>query len=183
MSTLTVGGRVDADPPETFVRELMIEHGPPLRRYLARIVRGDAHKVEDILQETLLRAWQHADALRDSGAARPWMFRVARNLAFDLHRRQAVRPVEVEADDTDGADLRLGDDLDNVLRAHLLIDALGSLSRLHREVLIYLYYYGMSQAEVAGMLGVAQGTVKSRAYYAVAQARRALAGHGVENAG
>jgi RNA polymerase sigma-70 factor, ECF subfamily len=169
--------------PDEFARALMTDHAPALRRYVGRLLPGDAYRAEDIVQETLLRAWQHYDAVTAQASPRPWLFRVARNLSVDWYRRQAARPAEVEADGVEGPDPQALDRLDDVLRAHMIRDALLPLSMAHRQVLMHLYYFGYSQAEVARLLGVAQGTVKSRAHYAAEQAREALSAAGVKRAG
>jgi RNA polymerase sigma-70 factor (ECF subfamily) len=64
--------------------------------------------------------------------------------------------------------------LDDILCREVISLSLRSLSHLHREVLICLYYFGMTQGEVADLLGIAQGTVKSRAHHAIARAGAAL---------
>lgn len=149
-------------------------HGPALRRYVARLLPGDPHRTEDVVQETVLRAWQNRDILAGKISTRPWLFRVAHNLSVDWYRRQTSRPVEVPDEDAvDLADDLALDRLENVLSRCLLTDVLRPLSHQHREVLIQLYYFGRSQAEAAEALGIAQGTVKSRAHYALAEIRRA----------
>ena len=67
---------------EELVRELYAEHAAPLLRYALRMTDGDRQRAEDIVQETLCRAWQHPDAIAER-PARPWLFAVARNLAID----------------------------------------------------------------------------------------------------
>ncbi|MDG9700724.1 sigma factor [Streptomyces sp. DH37] len=71
-------------------------HGLPLLRYAARLLGGDRHRAEDILQETAARAWRHAPAL-EGGAreARARLFTVARNLVVDHHRARRARPVDL----------------------------------------------------------------------------------------
>ena len=158
---------------EDFARLLVEVHAPGLRRYVARLLPGDPHRTEDVVQEVLLRAWQNRDQLAGQKSTRPWLFRVARNLSVDWYRRQTSRPVEVPDENTlDLADDLALDRLENVLSRCLLTDALRPLSHQHREVLVQLYYFGRSQAEVALVLGIAQGTVKSRAHYALAEIRR-----------
>lgn len=68
---------------EALVRALYAEHAAPLLRYALRLTSGDRQRAEDIVQETLLRAWLHPEAIAER-PARPWLFAVARNLAVDL---------------------------------------------------------------------------------------------------
>src|SRR6202451_1720814 len=70
---------------EALVRTLYAEHAGPLLRYALHLTSGDRQRAEDIVQETLLRAWLHPDAIAER-PARPWLFAVARNLAVDSHR-------------------------------------------------------------------------------------------------
>src|ERR1022692_1255980 len=65
---------------EAFVRALYAEHGGALLRYALHLTGGDRQRAEDLVQETIVRAWRHPDALTDR-PARPWLFAVARNLA------------------------------------------------------------------------------------------------------
>src|ERR1039458_1636043 len=67
---------------EMLVRTLYAEHAGPLLRYAFHLTSGDRQRAEDIVQETLLRAWLHPDAIAER-PARPWLFAVARNLAVD----------------------------------------------------------------------------------------------------
>ena len=81
---------------EQVLRALVDQHGPALLGYAQRLTGGDLGRAEDIVQETLLRAWRHQDSLTgDRGAARPWLFAVARRIAIDAHRRRRARPAEV----------------------------------------------------------------------------------------
>src|ERR1039458_1941160 len=76
---------------EMLVRTLYAEHAGPLLRYAFHLTSGDRQRAEDIVQETLLRAWLHPDAIAER-PARPWLFAVARNLAVDSHRARNARP-------------------------------------------------------------------------------------------
>jgi RNA polymerase sigma-70 factor (ECF subfamily) len=156
-----------------FAWVLMNVHAPPLRKYVTRLMAGDADRSEDIVQETMLRAWQHREVIVAQASARPWLFRVARNLSVDWYRRQAARPTEVPDEAAgDDADVFAMDRLEDVVRRQLITDLLKPLSDQHREVLIQLYYFDRTQAEVAEVLGVAEGTVKSRAHYALSEIRQ-----------
>src|SRR5258708_30309738 len=79
---------------EELVRALYDEHAGPLLRFALHLTSGDRQRAEDIVQETLLRAWLHPDAIV-SRPARPWLFAVARNLAVDAHPARQARPNEV----------------------------------------------------------------------------------------
>src|SRR5512135_1939618 len=70
---------------EAFVRALYAEHGGALLRYALHLTGGDRQRAEDLVQETIVRAWRHPEALADR-PARPWLFAVARNLAVDSYR-------------------------------------------------------------------------------------------------
>ena len=163
---------------EELLRMLWEEHGGPLLAYATRLTDGDRQRAEDIVQETLLRAWRHPEALAsDRGSARPWLCTVARNLAVDAHRARKARPPEVGPDALNV--LAVADEADRVLESWIVTDALRSLSLDHREVLLETYYRGKSVAEAAATLGVPAGTVKSRTYYALRALRLALTERGV----
>jgi RNA polymerase sigma-70 factor (ECF subfamily) len=161
---------------EALVRALYAEHAGPLLRYALRLAGGDRQRAEDIVQETLLRAWLHPEAIADR-PARPWLFAVARNLAVDAHRARKARPAEVG----EGALglVAVPDEADRVLEAWAVADALAALRPDHRRVLLETYYRGRSVAETAAVLGVPPGTVKSRAYYALRALRLALEERGL----
>src|SRR3954469_16345074 len=86
------------------MQALYDEHKPALQGYVTRLTR-DPQRAEDIVQETLVRAWRRGESLSgDPRSLRPWLFTVARNLAFDDHRARArTEPVAPEAF-TDEAD-------------------------------------------------------------------------------
>jgi RNA polymerase sigma-70 factor, ECF subfamily len=149
---------------EDLVRALYDEHAGPLLRYAMHLTSGDRQRAEDIVQETLLRAWQHPDAIL-SRPARPWLFAVARNLAVDAHRARQARPYEVG--DAALALTAVPDTADRALESWAVADALRSLRPDHRAVLLETYYRGRSVAEAAAVLGIPAGTVKSRTFYAL----------------
>jgi RNA polymerase sigma-70 factor (ECF subfamily) len=161
---------------EAFVRALYAEHGGVLFRYALHLMGGDRQRAEDLVQETIVRAWRHPDALAER-PARPWLFAVARNLAVDSYRARQARPTELGE-----AALNLlpsDDDADRTLESWAVADALASLRPEHRRVIIETYYRGCSVAEASATLGIPPGTVKSRTFYALKALKLALQERGL----
>jgi RNA polymerase sigma-70 factor (ECF subfamily) len=161
---------------EAFVRALYAEHGGALLRYALHLTGGDRQRAEDLVQETIVRAWRHPEALAER-PARPWLFAVARNLAVDSYRARQARPTEIGE-----AALNLlpsDDDADRTLESWAVADALGALRPDHRRVIIETYYRGCSVTEAAATLGIPPGTVKSRTYYALKALKLALQERGL----
>jgi RNA polymerase sigma-70 factor, ECF subfamily len=172
--------RDDRASDEALVRFLYEEHGRSLLAYATRLT-GDHAAAEDVVQETLVRAWRHArDLVDEKGSVRGWLLTVARNIITDRIRAKAARPAEVAETPTTGPVQR--DHAETVVTAVVVLDALDALSPEHRDVLVELYYRGRSMNETAEILGVPPGTVKSRSYYALRAMRAAISESGTEAA-
>ena len=174
----TTGGSQSAPrvSNEELVRALYAEHAAALLRFTLRMTHGDRQRAEDIVQETLLRAWLHPEAIAER-PARPWLLTVARNLAVDAHRARKARPQEVGEGVLNL--VPVPDEADRVLESWAVADALAALRPDHRQVLLETYYRGRSVAEAAVALGVPAGTVKSRAFYALRALKLALEERGL----
>lgn len=161
---------------EDVVAAIYREHGPALRRFVLSCT-PDAALADDVVQETILRVWRQAPAI--TGSLRSYLFRTARNIIIDNYRRARRRPIEIveqEAAGPAGAEERV----DELLNRVLMEEALLRLSSEHRDVLVALHYRRFTVAEAAIELNIPQGTVKSRAFYAVRALRTILDEMGVQ---
>jgi RNA polymerase sigma-70 factor (ECF subfamily) len=162
---------------DQLMRTLHDDHAAALWSYALKLTSGDRAHAEDLVQETLLRAWKHPRVLDQSqGSARAWLFTVARRIAIDGWRSAASRS-EVSTDAP--PELAQADDTDRALQGWLVEEALAELSAAHREVLGLCFFHGYSVADAAKRIGIAPGTVKSRTHYALRALRLALEERGV----
>ena len=122
------------DHEDTLVRMLYEEHAGPLLMFVLRLTGGDRQRAEDIVQETLLRAWRNAHRLGAQGqqSLRPWLVTVARRIAIDDHRSTSARPPETYDRELESFP-STADDTDRVLQLMTVTDALKTLSQSHRE--------------------------------------------------
>jgi RNA polymerase sigma-70 factor, ECF subfamily len=163
---------------DALLRALHDEHARPLWRYVMSLT-GDAAQSEDIVQETLLRAWKKPAVLdQREASARAWLFTVARNLVID-EARSARRRHETPTAAETMPERVTADETERMLDAWLIGDALAELSAEHQQVVTLAYYGGRSVAEIAETVGVPEGTVKSRLHYGLRALRLALQEKGV----
>ncbi|NDP48295.1 MAG: sigma-70 family RNA polymerase sigma factor [Sulfuriferula multivorans] len=151
--------------------ELVARYQDRIYRFLVRLTRSQDDAME-MTQETFLRAYQGLGRWRPDARFTTWLFRIARNLAFDLLRRgKCVEFVALE-EDADIADSAPTPDaaLETVQRYRQLEAALARLPVEHREILLLREIEEMSYESIAAVLGLNPGTVKSR----IARARAAL---------
>lgn len=167
------------------MRALHDAHAAALWAFAVRLTGGDRGAAEDVVQETLLRAWKSSQqpnnpvfAEEESGAARSWLYTVARRIVIDEWRSRRSRPERLVAD---VPELSTADYAEQLVESRLIADAIGRLTPEHRSVLVEMYYKRSSVREAALTLGIAEGTVKSRTHYALRAFKLALAEMGVVN--
>ena len=161
----------DAD---SVFRDLYAEHGPALLRLTTALTGGDHGRAEDLVQETMLRAWTHRDNSDfQHRSPRPWLMTTARRLAIDAYRARRARPQETEL--TEDFEFAGGQPADASVDEVDVRAALAALPHLQRQVLAEIYYRDQSVTETARLLQIPPGTVRSRTFYGIRALRRALA--------
>ena len=162
----------DLDAFEAF----FVRHRGPVYR-AAYALTGDRQLAEEILQETFTRAHQHRENLRTDVSPVLWLHRVAINLCYDTLRRK--RPTTSPLDLTVHERLLDPDDepAEQVEREelrHLVREAIRALPEKHQIIVVLFYLDRRSLPEIAELLGIQLGTVKSRLHYALTGLRSHL---------
>jgi RNA polymerase sigma-70 factor (ECF subfamily) len=157
---------------DCLIRALYAEHGAVLESYALRMTGGDLGRAQDAVQEVLVRAWRHFEAMdAQRGNIRGWLMRTLRNVLIDEWRARSVRP-ELVTDQP--PETGVADGVDDALQSWLMAEAVAQLSPAHQEVIRECFFAGRSVAEAAGRIGVPPGTVKSRTHYALRALRAAM---------
>ena len=163
---------------DTLVAEMYRQYRVPLMSYVLRLTAGDRQHAEDVVQETMVRAWRQVGKLDlTEPSLMPWLATVARRIVIDDKRRKSVRPTEMGDEMLENAPS--ADTTDDLLRKMVVTEALRQLSAAHREVLNETILRDRTVSEAAEVLGIPVGTVKSRVYYALRALRLVLAERGV----
>jgi RNA polymerase sigma-70 factor, ECF subfamily len=170
--------RPDRVSEDRLVTDLYRQYWSPLMAFVLRLTAGDRQHAEDIVQETMLRAWRQGGRLDPSAPSlMPWLATVARRIVIDEQRRKDARPPETGEERLEMASVT--DLTDDVLRSVIVTDALRALTPSHRQVLNETILSDRTVNEAAEVLGIPVGTVKSRVYYALRALRLVLAERGV----
>jgi RNA polymerase sigma-70 factor, ECF subfamily len=154
------------------LRTLIEEHGSAMFGLAKSIVR-DSALAEDVVQESLLKAWQAADSYRGDASVRSWALRITHNTAISTlrKRREDYREPDLLPEPRDG-----GIHTDRQVQGRLMVSdlwtALGTLDPLSRSVTVLREIEGMSYEEIAALLELPLPTVKTRLF----RARKTLSG-------
>ena len=161
--------RCQSGDPRAFEDLVRAMEGPLL--YYATKLVGSHTNALDVMQETWLLAFRGIRRLKDPGALRPWLYRIAHGVAVDRIRRNVAR-VRAEEAHLDG----VSDTVEPTFSAGdgaAIHRALDELEPAHREVLVLHFLEDFAVAEIAGIVKCPEGTVKSRLFHA-RRAMRAL---------
>jgi RNA polymerase sigma-70 factor (ECF subfamily) len=152
---------------------LVARHIGPLGRFLAGS-GSPPEEVEDLVQETLFRAFRRIDSWRGEASFRSWMFTIGANLLRDEYRkRRGRRMLSIEdrdlPDHTDPAATLAAKDAEQQLT-----EGLGRLPRLQREVFLLRVQGGVEYAEIAASLGTTPGAARVHFHHAVKRLKELL---------
>lgn len=154
--------------------QLVARHGPAARR-IARLFLGNGDDADDAAQDGFLSAWKALDRFDASRPFRPWLLRIVLNSARDLRRRRVVRRTEAIPDSQPSATASPERETARSLLRERLDTALASLPERQRVAVTMFDAEGYPHAEIAAMLGVPEGTVRSDVFHARRALRKELA--------
>jgi len=159
---------------------------PGLTRFVRRLI-GDDYEAQDVVQDTLMSLYVNLVKIDPPEKLRPYVFRIARNRCYDILRRQGrFEHVSIDADEDDGMNVRVSFQLADVraqvpeevshwILLHVEVtEAIERLPELQRQALILYAEEELSYAEIADVMNVSIGTVKSRIFHAKQTLRRLL---------
>jgi RNA polymerase sigma-70 factor (ECF subfamily) len=160
---------VTAEAPTATFADLYRETVRDVYAYVATLV-GDRAAAEDVVAAAYERAYRKRAAYDPRrGSARAWVFGIARNAALDeLRRRKRVATLVAEP-----AELASDDDPDAIARRATVRTALNGLDPRDREVIALKYHGGLTNAEVARLLGVSESNAGTRLHRAMTKLREA----------
>jgi RNA polymerase sigma-70 factor, ECF subfamily len=169
MKVSAAGGPEVAD--EIGLREAFLAHGGELFGFARRSL-DSTESAEDVVQETFSRAWRSRSRFDPTlGSLRTWLFTIERRVILDV----SAQRMKSETFPLDATNEPVGND--HVERAMLGWQMESALQRLdpeHRMIVTELYFNGRSGREVAELFGLPEGTVRSRAFYALRMLRLLL---------
>lgn len=157
-------------------------HAQVVYNVIVRIVR-DTAAADEILHDTFWLVWQNAHTFRGGGAPAAWMYRIARNRSLDELRRQKTRPEPIATTDevaeqemvlVDANAPSVEEQAEHKWRSRHLRHVLKDIPSEQRQCLELAYFDGLSQREIATVMGTPLGTVKTRMRIGLEKLERVL---------
>jgi RNA polymerase sigma-70 factor (ECF subfamily) len=159
----------------------MDRYGGALLHFAHRLV-GDMQLAEEIYQDTMLKAWQQAASFRVDGHLKAWLFRVARNNAIDYMRKKRVAVEEYTAClETAATTFRPDREAERAWLSTEVFEAVDELPAAYREVVDLRFFHQLCYQEIAEVLSIPLGTVKSRLNYAIQRLTKILRDRGIDH--
>ncbi len=159
---------IKGDDPRLAFEELMVRYESRLVNFLNRYT-GSLQTAENLTQETFLRIYKTRMAYEPTAKFKTYLYRIATNLAIDEFRKGQRRKEELKEDFSDKASDN--PDPHNLAeqseRAKKVRESVMKLDEKHRSVLVMKWFEGLRYEQIAKILGVSVGTVKSRVHYAL----------------
>ncbi len=153
---------------------LITKYTPSVRR-VTRAILGDVAEADDAAQDGFLLALVKLDQFDRTRAFGPWLMRVVTNAAIDRGRRRRIRRTRTLEDDVAASPPLPDVQVERRALRERLQAALAQLPERYRSAIVLFDVEGYSHAEIAEMLGVARGTVRSAVFHARRRLRRLLA--------
>lgn len=159
--------------------EVFRQYSGPIRRYVQSLVRNAA-EAEEIAQETFLRAHRKLHSLEDPDRLSPWLYRIATNLSYDSLRRSGRRPPtdSLSEEQPDSEPVEPGPRLDGLIEqremSSCVREYIEELPDSYRAVILLHDLEGLSNPEIAELLGISLATAKIRLHRARKRLREAL---------
>lgn len=144
-----------ADDP----RNELVEHLPAMRAFAISLTRNIA-VADDMVQDTLVKAWTNIDKFEEGSNMRAWLFTILRNTYYSSRRKTNREVADVDGILTESVAVKPAHD--GHLQMHDFRNALAQLNDEQREALLLVGASGFSYEEAGEMCGVAAGTIKSR---------------------
>lgn len=168
MAGAAVGGDRDA------FGDLLDRYALAARRVALAVLR-DPDEADDAVQDGMLAAWRAVDRFDPARPFRPWLMRIVANAAMDVRRRRRVRQTEEIPPAVASKEMAPDRAADHALIRTRLDEGLGALPEKQRIAVVLFDVEGYGHADIAAVLGVPEGTVRSYVFHARRALRRALA--------
>lgn len=162
---------------EAALEQLVARYHIAIYTYIARL-SGDYHAAGDIVQEIFIKLCKSIGQYRQGAPFKPWLYRIASNTYKDYCKTAYVRRVVPGLEQSGGYPAHAATTEETFMQNYereQFIEAINSLSEIYREIILLRYYQELKLEEIAGVLNIPTGTVKSRLSNGLAQLKQLLA--------
>lgn len=148
--------------------DLLYEKYKNMALHTAYLITGDLSDSEDVVQETFVKVWMHCRELKNEGGFKAWMMRILVRTAYKCGKKRSreLPDEDIMKKADESQDISFTEEVIAQEEAKRIAAAVKSLPVKQRTVVVLYYYRECSVSEIAGMLGVLEGTVKSRLHTA-----------------